>query len=52
MAEREENDIPTGLPDEDHEHSPLGPEQTDEPAPPGPEAMPGIPEEGEADTAG
>ena len=46
------DDVPTGLPDEDHEHTPLGPEQTDEPAPEGAPAMPGIPEEGEADTAG
>jgi hypothetical protein len=46
------NDMPSGLPDPNHEHAPLGPEQTDEPAPEGADAMPGIPEEGEADTAG
>jgi hypothetical protein len=45
------NDMPTGLPNQDHEHAPLGPEE-DEPAPKGAPAMPGIPEEGEADTAG
>ena len=49
MAETEE--APSGLPDEDHEHTPLGPED-DEDAPKGAPAMPGIPEEGEADTAG
>lgn len=46
------DDAPSGLPDEEHEHPPLGPEQTEEPAPEGAPAMPGIPENGEADTAG
>ena len=51
-----DDDIPTGLPDADApEATPLGPEETDpdgDQTEPGPEAMPGIPTEGEPPTAG
>ena len=51
METPEHDDVPTGLPDDEHEEPPLGVQEGDEPDR-GPEAMPGIPTEGEPPTAG
>ncbi|MEA2275950.1 MAG: hypothetical protein QOI62_2765 [Solirubrobacteraceae bacterium] len=55
--ERERDDAPTGLPPDQPEEQPLGvpearPEGEDDDPPRGPEAMPGIPTEGEPPLAG
>ena len=47
-------DVPSGLPPDEPEEQPLGPAETDpdgEHIEPGPEAMPGIPDEGEPPAA-
>jgi hypothetical protein len=52
--ERTTDDIPSGLPQPEPEDAPLGVPPDADPAdePPGPEAMPGIPTEGEPPTSG
>ena len=48
--ETADEDVPTGLPDEEAEEPPLGVQEGDEPER-GPEGMPGIPTEGEPPAA-
>jgi hypothetical protein len=51
METHPDDDVPTGLPDEEPEEPPLGVQAGEEPER-GPEGMPGIPSEGEPPAAG
>jgi hypothetical protein len=50
METADQDDAPTGLPDDEHEAPPLGVQDDDEPER-GPEGMPGIPTEGDPPAA-
>ena len=54
MADETRDDVPSGMPDGEPEETPLGVDAADpdgERTPPGPEAMPGMPTEGEPPAA-
>jgi hypothetical protein len=50
--ERTTDDMPSGLPEPEPEEAPLGVPADSGDEPPGPEAMPGIPTEGEPPSSG
>jgi hypothetical protein len=54
MADETQDDVPTGMPENEPEETPLGVDDADpdgEKTPKGPESMPGVPTEGEPPAA-
>jgi hypothetical protein len=54
MADETQNEVPTGMPDNEREEQPLGVPEADpdrERTAPGPESMPGIPDDDEPPAA-
>jgi hypothetical protein len=54
MADQTQDDAPTGMPEDQREETPLGVDEADpegDNTEPGPDAMPGVPTEGEPPAA-